>query len=90
MFHMFWFCGYTISTIHISQAIFASSIFYCYSLLIICLYASQYIDMMLSVFIYEFWCPPQLPLCIEFRGRRGRDRVVVGFITTYASSAYHQ
>jgi len=23
------------------------------------------------------------------RGRRGRDRMVVGFTTTYASSAYH-
>ena len=23
------------------------------------------------------------------RGRRGRDRMVVGFITTYAMSAYH-
>ena len=23
------------------------------------------------------------------RGRRGRDRMVVGFITTYAISAYH-
>jgi len=23
-------------------------------------------------------------------GRRGRDRVVVGFITTYAISVYHQ
>jgi hypothetical protein len=23
------------------------------------------------------------------RGRRGRDRTVVGFITTYAISAYH-
>jgi hypothetical protein len=23
------------------------------------------------------------------RGRRGRDRMVVGFITTYAVSAYH-
>jgi hypothetical protein len=32
-------------------------------------------------------------LYIEFfalnRGRRGRDRMVVGFITTYAISAYH-
>jgi len=24
-----------------------------------------------------------------FRGRRGRDRMVVGFTTTYAISAYH-
>jgi len=24
-----------------------------------------------------------------FRGRRGRDRIIVGFITTYAISAYH-
>ena len=32
-------------------------------------------------------------VCIEHfnltRGRRGRDRMVVGFITTYAISAYH-
>jgi len=30
--------------------------------------------------------------CFDFllyRGRRGRDRVVVGFITTYAISVYH-
>jgi len=24
-----------------------------------------------------------------FKGRRGRDRMVVGFTTTYAISAYH-
>jgi hypothetical protein len=24
-----------------------------------------------------------------WRGRRGRDRIVVGFMTTYAISAYH-
>ena len=26
---------------------------------------------------------------LYFRGRRGRDRMVVGFTTTYATSAYH-
>jgi len=26
---------------------------------------------------------------IIFKGRRGRDRMVVGFITTYAISVYH-
>ena len=26
---------------------------------------------------------------VQFRGRRGRDRMVVGFTTTYAISAYH-
>jgi hypothetical protein len=26
---------------------------------------------------------------IFIRGRRGRDRMVVGFITTYAINAYH-
>jgi len=26
---------------------------------------------------------------INNRGRRGRDRIVVGFTTTYAISAYH-
>ena len=26
---------------------------------------------------------------IIFRGRRGRDRMLVGFINTYAISAYH-
>jgi hypothetical protein len=32
-----------------------------------------------------------LNVCRTFicRGRRGRDRMVVGFITTYAISAYH-
>jgi len=25
----------------------------------------------------------------SFRGRRGRDRMVVGFMTTYPISAYH-
>ena len=29
-----------------------------------------------------------MPYC-EFRGRRGRGRMVVGFTTTYAVSAYH-
>jgi len=28
-------------------------------------------------------------LTIYLRGRRGRDRMVVGFTTTYAISAYH-
>ena len=30
-------------------------------------------------------------LCLtkQFKGCRGRDRMVVGFITTYAISAYH-
>jgi hypothetical protein len=28
-------------------------------------------------------------LCQMYRGRRGRDRIVVGFITTYSISAYH-
>jgi hypothetical protein len=28
-------------------------------------------------------------LKITFRGRRGRERMVVGFIATYAISAYH-
>ena len=27
--------------------------------------------------------------CIEDKGRDGRDRIVVGFTTTYAISAYH-
>ena len=27
--------------------------------------------------------------CQIYRGRRGRDRIIVGFITTYAISAYH-
>jgi hypothetical protein len=26
---------------------------------------------------------------VQIRGRRGRDRMVVGFTTTYAISAYH-
>ena len=26
---------------------------------------------------------------LQKRGRRGRDRIVVGFTTTYAISAYH-
>jgi len=26
---------------------------------------------------------------VAMRGHRGRDRMVVGFITTYAISAYH-
>jgi len=29
------------------------------------------------------------PICFWNRGRRGRDRMVVGFTTTYAISAYH-
>ena len=29
-------------------------------------------------------------LCLANWGRRGRDRMVVGFTTTYAISAYHQ
>ena len=29
------------------------------------------------------------PVSISYRGRRGRDLVVVGFTTTYAISAYH-
>ena len=33
------------------------------------------------------WCI-QL-VCITFRGRRGRVRMVVGFATTYAISTYH-
>jgi hypothetical protein len=28
-------------------------------------------------------------ILVVTRGRRGRDRMVVGFITTYAISAYH-
>ena len=28
-------------------------------------------------------------ICIQRRGCRGRDRMVVGFLTTYAISAYH-
>ena len=31
-------------------------------------------------------CPPPP---IHSRGRRGRDRMVAGFTTTYAISAYH-
>ena len=34
--------------------------------------------------ILNFWSTPKLLL-----GRRGRDRMVVGYITTYAISAYH-
>ena len=30
---------------------------------------------------------PESPMCL--RGRRGRGRMVVGFMTTYAISAYH-
>jgi len=30
-----------------------------------------------------------LVTCNYGRGRRGRDRMVVGFTTTYANSAYH-
>jgi len=30
-----------------------------------------------------------LSLPYKLRGRRGRDRTVVGFITTYAISVYH-
>jgi hypothetical protein len=26
---------------------------------------------------------------LRFEGRRGRDRMIIGFITTYAISAYH-
>ena len=30
-----------------------------------------------------------IPIKFGSRGRRGRDRMVVGFTTTYAISAYH-
>jgi hypothetical protein len=31
-----------------------------------------------------------IKLSFMYRGRRGRDRMVVGFTTTYAISAYHR
>jgi len=36
------------------------------------------------LFIYIYFV-----LYPDLRGRRGRDRMVVGFTTTYAISAYH-
>jgi len=30
-----------------------------------------------------------LETCLSYWGRRGRDRMIVGFITTHAISAYH-
>jgi hypothetical protein len=36
----------------------------------------------------DLYFTPLLHLLV-FRGRRGRDRIVVGFTTTYAISAYH-
>jgi len=36
------------------------------------------------IYIYIYTVTDQ-----NLRGRRGRDRMVVGFITTYAISAYH-
>jgi hypothetical protein len=39
--------------------------------------------------IFSDYFTPLLHLLV-FRGRRGRDRIVVGFTTTYAISAYHQ
>jgi hypothetical protein len=41
-------------------------------------WGGQFISILLSQFIW-----------IQTRGCRGSDRMVVGFITTYAISAYH-
>jgi len=45
-----------------------------------------FVDRCLSFVLFPF----VIVLCVlRCRGRRGRDRVVVGFTTTYAISAYH-
>ena len=49
--------------------------FYCVCLLIVCSFWA-FIQIMFS-FVYLY------------RGRRGRDRMVIGFKTTHATSAYH-
>jgi hypothetical protein len=40
-------------------------------------------------FAYFSWLNIKLDILVSIRGRHGLDRMVVGFITTYAISAYH-
>jgi hypothetical protein len=47
------------------------------------------VPIFIYLFIYLFFVCPLTLIDILHRGRRGRDRMVVGFTTTYAISAYH-
>ena len=38
---------------------------------------------------HQYLLNEQLPLTSNHGGRRGRDPMVVGFTTTYATNAYH-
>ena len=84
-----YFLPYAYSEVLVVLSIFRNQYFYTNNHTFPCIFTHKELLKFYQYRILSSELYSRLVDCIFFRGRRGRDRMIVGFTTTYVISAHH-